>query len=82
MEATDEQTMGKKRNITNPENGVESTLDKGLFGAVSKIFETSSCQRNDLAFCIFCVFFVRLEVLVRNGLDHLHKVVGFGYVGN
>lgn len=55
-----------------------STLDKGLLGPVPKIFETSSCQRNDLAFCVFCVFFVRFDVLVRNALDHLHQVVRFG----
>lgn len=74
--------MNKAQKKKGNQEQVALTFDEGLFGTVSKKFEASSCQRNDLTLPVFSVLLVRLDVLIRDCLDHMHEIVGFGDIGN
>lgn len=59
-----------------------SCLDKSLLRTSPKQLETTPGKGNHFSFTVICIFFVRLDVLVGNGLDHLHHVLGFGNVSD
>ena len=59
-----------------------SCLDKSLLRTSPKQLEATPGKGNHFSFTVICIFFVRLDVLVGNGLDHLHHVLGFGNVSD
>lgn len=59
-----------------------SCLDKSLLRTSPKQLEATPGKGNHFSFTVICIFFIRLDVLVGNGLDHLHHILGFGNVSD